>query len=198
MYQVIGSAKTRTLRVLWMLEELGQSYEHLPAPPRDDTVRAMNPAGKIPVLVSDGVPITDSTAIIQYLADKHQALTHPAGSIERARQDSLTQFLLDEFDAILWTASRHSFVLPEELRVSAIKPTLKWEFEKSQVVLMDRMSNGPFIMGEKMTVPDILLAHCCGWAINARFEIKHAKLRNYLDQMRARPAYQRALAHGED
>ena len=34
---------------------------------------------------------------LERLADRHGALTHKAGTIERARQDSLTQFLLDEF-----------------------------------------------------------------------------------------------------
>ena len=84
-------------------------------------MRAFNPAGKVPVLVVDGEPITDSTAILHYLADRHRALTYPAGTLDRARQDSLTQFLLDEFDAALWVAARHSFILPEELRMPAIK-----------------------------------------------------------------------------
>ncbi|MCB1398536.1 MAG: glutathione S-transferase, partial [Rhodobacteraceae bacterium] len=99
MYTVIGTVQSRALRVLWMLEELGHSYEHVVAAPRSEGVVAFNPAGKVPVLIVDGTPITDSTAIIQYLADRHGALTHPAGTLERARQDSLTQFLLDEFDA---------------------------------------------------------------------------------------------------
>ncbi|MEM8630724.1 MAG: glutathione S-transferase family protein [Pseudomonadota bacterium] len=195
-YTVIGGPKSRTLRVLWMLEELGLPYDHTPEPPRSEGVRAVNPAGKIPVLIADGAPITDSTAIIQFLADRHGSLTYPAGTLDRARQDSLTQFLLDEFDAVLWTASRHSFVLPEELRVGAIKPTLKWEFEKSQKTLARRMGNGPFLMGDQMTVPDIILAHCGGWAITARFPIVDEKLRDYLDRLRARPAFKRAMGEG--
>ena len=112
MYKVLGTANTRAFRVMWMLEELDQPYDHVPAAPQSDGVVAFNPSGKVPVLIEDGTPITDSTAIIQYLADRHGALTHKAGTIERARQDSLTQFLLDEFDAVLWTAARHTFVLP--------------------------------------------------------------------------------------
>lgn len=194
MYTVIGITKSRAARVLWMLEELEQPYERVRADPRSDDVIALNPGGKIPVLIDDGVPVTDSTAIIQYLADKHGALTHPAGTIERARQDSLTQFLLDEFDAALWMAARHSFILPEELRHSAIKDSLKWEFERSQKVLVDRMGDGPFLMGDKMTVPDIICAHCGFWALGAKFPISQPGYSAYLDRMRARPAYQRAMA----
>ncbi len=194
MYTVIGTVNSRAARVLWMLEELEIPFDHVSAPPRSAGVTEFNPAGKVPVLVEDGTPITDSTAIIQYLADKHGKLTHPAGTLDRARQDSLTQFLLDEFDANLWTAARHSFVLPEELRQAAIKNTLRWEFERSQKTLMHRMGEGPFLMGEMMTVPDIILTHCGNWALSARFPIVEHRLTDYLSRMRKRPAYQRAMA----
>ena len=194
MYTVIGSTRSRTARVLWMLEELDQPFEHVAANPRTPGVVSFNPAGKVPVLVEDGTPITDSTAIIQYLADKHGALTFPAGTLDRARQDSLTQFLLDEFDAALWMAARHSFILPEELRQAAVKDSLKWEFAESQKTLVHRMAEGPFLMGARMTVPDIILTHCGVWAQTARFPLVEAKLTAYLQRMQARPAFQRAMA----
>ena len=194
MFTVIGTTRSRTLRVLWMLEELGLPYDHVPAAPRSAGVVEVNPAGKVPVLVEDGVPITDSTAIIQYLADRHARLTHPAGTLERARQDSLTQFLLDEFDAALWLAARHSFILPEELRQSAIKDSLKWEFQRSQKTLVARMGKGDHVMGGPMTVPDLILTHCMGWALSAKFPIAEPCLEPYLHRMRARPAFQRAAA----
>ncbi|MFN6979028.1 MAG: glutathione S-transferase family protein [Gemmobacter sp.] len=193
-YTVYGTVKSRAARVVWMLEELGVPFDHVGAPPRSDAVVAFNPSGKVPVLIEDGVPITDSTAIMQYLADKHGALTYRAGTLDRARQDSLTQFLLDEFDAALWMAARHSFILPEPLRHVAIKDSLKWEFERSQKTLVARMGPGPFLMGEAMTVPDILLAHCLIWAVGAKFPIVEPRLDDYLAAMRARPAFQRAMA----
>lgn len=194
MYRVIGTAKSRALRVLWMLEELGQPYEHIPANPRSEGVAQFNPAGKVPVLIDDGTPITDSTAILTYLADRHGAMTHPAGTLDRARQDSLTQFLLDEFDAALWLAARHSFILPEEMRLGAIKNTLRWEFEASQRVLVHRMADGPYLMGPQMTVPDVILTHCLDWALTARFPVTEHRLTDYLDRVRQRPAYLRATA----
>ena len=192
-YTVIGTRTSRALRVLWMLEELGQPFEHIAAAPRSEGVVAFNPAGKVPVLIDNGTPITDSTAIIQYLADKHGQFTHPAGTLDRARQDSLTQFLLDEFDAALWMAARHSFILPEELRMASIKDSLKWEFERSQKTLMDRFSEGPFLMGEVMTVPDIILTHCGNWALAAKFPFTQHRLSDYLSMMRDRPAFKQAM-----
>ena len=71
MYKVIGSARTRAFRVIWMLNELGLDYEHDPAIPRQASVAVINPSGKVPVLEVDGEHIIDSVAICQFLADKH-------------------------------------------------------------------------------------------------------------------------------
>ena len=130
MYKVIGNTNTRTLRVLWAMNEIGLEYEHLKVGAHSAEAQLANVSGKVPSLEANGVNIPDSTAIITYLADKYNQLTFPAGTIERAQQDSFTQFILDELDSILWTAARHSFVLPKEMRVSELKNTLHWEFAK--------------------------------------------------------------------
>ena len=192
--KVFGSVKSRAMRVIWMLEELEVPFEHVPAAPRSADVMALNATGKVPVLLADGVPITDSTAILTFLADHFGRLAAPAGSLERARQDSMTQFLLDEFDAVLWMASRHSFVLPEHLRLPAIKDSLKWEMERSQNTLLARMGEDAFLMGAQMTVPDIILTHCLSWAIAAKFPVETPALVAYAKRMRARPAFKRAAA----
>ncbi len=193
MYTVIGSLRSRTLRVLWLLEELGVAYEHLPASPGSDQVRVHSSSGKVPVLLEGEHVFTDSVAIMTYLADKHGQFTFPAGTPERAIQDGHTNFLVDEFDGILWTAARHSFVLPEEHRVPAVKDSLKWEFQRSQKRLVERLGSNPFLMGEVMTIADILAVHCGGWATAAKFSITEPVFRDYIDRLRARPAFARAM-----
>ena len=187
-----GGPKSRAFRVIWMLEELGLDYQHSLAAPRSDEVMALNGSGKIPVLVVDGTALSDSTAILTFLADRTGQLTFPAGSLDRARQDGWTQLINDEFDSVLWTASRHSFALPEEYRLPQVKDSLKWEFSQSAARLSDTFE-GPFLMGEAMTIADILLTHCLGWAIVAKFPDAGPKLTAYRDRMRKRPAYIRAL-----
>lgn len=194
MYQVYGTLATRTFRVLWMLEELGLPYQHHKTPPRSAEVVAQNPGGKVPVLVVEGQALTDSSAIMQFLADRHGALTYPCGSIERARQDGFTHFINDELDATLWTAARHSFVLPEDKRVPEVKEPLKWEFERSVHELARRMGEGPFLMGDDMTLPDILAAHCANWAFAAKFPLTNDAFNAYAKRMRERPAFQRVKA----
>ena len=193
MYTVIGSAKTRAARVLWLLEELGQPYTHIAAAPQSPEARAHNPVGKVPTLLDGSASITDSTAILTYLADKHGALTAPAGSPARARQDSLTHFLLDEFDALLWTSARHSFVLPEDMRLPAIKTSLKWEYARS-LTRLSAWLQGPYLMGDEMTVPDIIAAHCLAWGIAIKFPDPDNSLGDYLTHMRERPAIARAMS----
>ena len=199
MYTVIGPVPTRTFRVLWMLNEMDLPHVHQPDPPRSAEVLAHNDLGKVPVLLTeDGAALTDSTAILTYLADHHGALTYPAGSLDRARQDGLTQFLLDDLDAVLWAAARHSFVLPEERRVPAVKDSLKWEFARNADALARRLGDGPFLMGDTMTVPDIIATHCLSWARAARFPTENSDLIAYVQGMRARPAHRRAEGREAD
>ena len=191
MYQVIGGTQSRAFRVMWALEELGQDYEHLAVKPHTPEALAANPSGKIPALRDGEACLTDSTAIITYLADKHGALTAPAGTLDRARQDGVMHMVLDELDAVLWTAARHSFVLPEDRRVPAVKPSLAWEFERNARRLADTIA-GPFVMGERFTIVDIVATHCLNWAFSAKFEIPDPRLVDYAKAMRGREAFKRA------
>jgi len=193
MYKLVGNRATRAFRPLWLLEELGVPYTHVPAAPRSEEVHALSPSGKVPVLVEGDLVIPDSMAIMTYLADKHAAFTHPAGSAARARQDGWTFRLLDEVDSLWWMAARHSFVLPEEKRVPAIKDSVKVEFGRNLDRIADEL-DGEYLAGDTPTIPDILLGHCLGWARNAKFPDAPDVLVDYLRRLRDRPAYQRASA----
>ena len=193
MYTVIGTPKARGFRAIWMLEELGQHYELDPCGPRSESIQAVNPSGKVPALKDGGNVIIDSAAICQYLADKHGQHTYPAGTPERARQDSFLFFALDEIDGILWTNARHSFVLPEERRVEAVKAACKWEFERSLGFLSERLGDNDYVMGDTFTVPDLILGHCAGWVANTPgWEIPEGKLGAYFERVRSRPAFLKA------
>jgi len=189
-YTVVGMPRTRTLRVMWLLEELGEPYEVVPAAPQSDTIKALNPAGKVPVLKDGKNVIIDSVAICTYLADKHGKFTFPAGSAERARQDSFTQLCTDELEGPLWTAAKNSFIHPEDLRVPAIKDVCRAEFAKGLEHLKTRMGDGPYVMGETFTIPDIFIGHCGGWAVAAKFDLpKEGPIHDYFKRLRQRPAY---------
>ena len=195
MYTLHGTVKSRTLRPLWLLEELELPYAFVRAEPRSAEVQALSGQGRIPVLETPEGVILDSVAQMTFLADRHGGFTHPAGSHARARQDALTNTILETFDAVLWSYAKHAFVLPPEQRVEAVKPSLRWQFARNCAAMGATLGDGPYLLGEAPTVPDILLAHCSGWAAGLDFEVD-ARVRDHMTKMRARPAFRRALAHG--
>jgi glutathione S-transferase len=193
MYKVIGTQKSRGFRVMWMLEELGLGYDYVPCGPRSEEAMKYNPLGKIPALVDGAEVLTDSVAIMTYLGDKHGALTAPAGTPARARQDAMTLWLIDEFDAVLWTYAKNAFVLPEDQRVPEVKDALKAEFTRTAAVLSDRLE-GPFLMGDQLTIPDILAVHCLNWSVGAKFPEVDGKLAAWAKTLRDRPAFKAVRA----
>ncbi|MEM9048691.1 MAG: glutathione S-transferase family protein [Pseudomonadota bacterium] len=193
MYTVIGNPKTRALRVIWMLEELGLDYSIKPLDPRHDEVLASNPSGKIPLLVDEGATLMDSVAIVTYLADKHNALTMRAGTIPRALQDSFTQFCVDEVEGALWTAAKNSFLHPLEVRVPQIRAVCEMELARAMATLSTRLGDQEYVMGGAFTVPDLLLGHCGSWAQRGNFEIAPENVVAYIGRILARPAYRAAL-----
>lgn len=192
-YTLYGAVRSRTFRILWLLEELDVPYDHVPAGPQSAEVKAVSPLGKVPVLLDGEEVIPDSSAILTYLADKHGAFTAPAGTIARARQDAWTFRILDDVESLLWTAAKHSFVLPEAERVPDVKDSCKAEYTRNIARIFDEIE-GPFLMGDDMTVPDIILVHCGGWAHNAKFPDAPPAFADYLSRLRARPAFRSAAA----
>ena len=193
MYTVVGATKSRAFRVMWMLEELGEDYIQIDAGPRTPEAMKYNPSGKIPALVDGDEVLTDSVALMTYLGDKHGKLTAPAGTPARARQDAMTFWLIDEMDAILWAYAKNSFVLPEEMRVPAVKDNLKAEFTRNADLLAERLV-GSFLMGDQMTHADILAVHCINWSIGAKFPRVNDTVGKWAANMRERDAFKAAQA----
>ena len=193
MYTVLGSTKNRTLRVIWTLEELGVAYDQILGAPGSQDIKAYSSTGKVPALMLDDKIYTDSVAIIYFLSDAHNALTFPAGSLDRLKMDGHINFLLEEFDSLLWVAAKNSFVNPADKRTDSIKPVLKWEFERSLKRLEARLE-GNYLMGNMFTIADILATHCLNWAVVAKFPEASETLKSYARRCRARDAYKRALA----
>ena len=194
MYTVIGTPQTRAFRVIWMLEELGQSYTLDAKRPRDPAVAALNPSGKVPVLLDGGDAVIDSVAICQYLADKHAKFTFRAGTIARAHQDSFTQFAVDDLEGPLWVAAKHTFVLPPEYRVDDVKRACRFDFDRAMDALSQRLGDQDYVTGDRFTVADLILGHCLGWGQSMKWSIPDGNLTTYLERLRARPAFKSAAA----
>ena len=55
-----------------------------------------------------------------------------------------------------------------------------------------RLGNNEYVMGDRFTIPDLIIGHCAGWTDNARFEIPKGNVSDYIKRLRDRPAYQRS------
>ena len=77
MLHLYGNAKSRAMRCLWMLEEIGEPYQLIEKSTRPDDLQTpeylrLNPNARIPTLVDGEVVLWESMAINIYLAQKHQ------------------------------------------------------------------------------------------------------------------------------
>ena len=105
----------------------------------------------------------------------------------------MTFWLIDEFDALLWMAAKHWRVLPEDQRVPAVLEPLKAEFARN-LDIFSTMIKGEFVMGDDITVPDILAVHCINWAIGAGFPVQNEPANAYAKRLRVRPAFKAVRA----
>ena len=195
MIKLYGSGQSRSFRALWALEEAGLQFDYVEITPEireSDEYRALNPQGKIPTLQEGSLVLTESAAIVNYVASLADQELMPASGTLRAQYDDLCYFILTDFEQPLWTMGKHRFVLPEEQRVEAVLKTALWEFEKTHRVLRDRLGDSEFAIGDQFSMADVLLAQTLGWA--ERFGMTLApELVTYRDRHYTRPAHVAAL-----
>ena len=103
--------RSRSTRVLWLLEELGIPFD-LTVMSREDKqtpeYRALHPLGRSPVLEEDGGPVFESAALILHIADQHldAGLIGPLGSHERGLQYQWCFFGMTELESALMDIAR--------------------------------------------------------------------------------------------
>ena len=184
---------------MWALEETGAQYEYVEidlmrGEGREPKFLEINPAGKVPVLDDDGTIITESAAICMHLADKHpqSRLLPPPGTPERSQCYKWTSYVLTELDAPLWTIAKHRFALPRERRVPAVIETASWEFRTAVKILATGLQDRPYLVGDCLTVADIVAGHTLSWAKSARLLLWSDQLGRYLESLLGREAAIRA------
>ncbi len=193
MLTLTGSPQSRAFRVIWLLEELEIPYELVDVFPREPEAFELSPSGKIPVLEAEGQIITDSLAICTYLADKHNKFTFPAGTIERATQDSFSLLAANDMEAPLWVHRKHTNILPQKLRVPEIIPACEQEFFRELKVFETRLGNSTHVMGDTFTIADIMSMFVLAWAKAVGFDMGKGPTLRYMNNLKQRPAYQKAV-----
>ena len=201
MMKLYGHPKTRSTRISWMLEELGEQYEFClvdfkKGESQSPEYLAINPAGKIPALIHDDLLLLESAAIIAYLGDIYpdSKLVPVAGTAERAIYDQWSYFAMCELEQPLWTLGKNTFALPKKYRCAEILPTAQWEFQKALKLFSNGLGDKSYILGESFTAVDILLCQTLLWAIAFKQPVEQKNLLAYVARMQSRPALARAVA----
>lgn len=198
--KLYGFGPTRSLRALWGLRELGADFEYVPVNLlaqenlRPDFL-ALNPAGKVPVLVDGDFVLTESAAIVLYLAERFpDSGLLPAGLEERAQVYRWVMFAMTELEQPLWRIAKHSFLLPEDRRLPQDIPLASEDFLAMARVLDRHMEGRTFIVGDRISAADCVTAYLMDWANELHLIDGFPNLRAYLDRMYARAAAPQRIA----
>lgn len=195
MMKLYGFGPTRSLRALWGLRELGVDFEFIPVnlqagEHRRPEFLALNPAGKVPVLVDGDLVIPESAAIVLYLAEKYpEKELMPTKLEQRAQVYRWVLFAMTELEQPLWRMAKHRFLYPEEKRLPQDIDLAREDFTAMAAVLERHMEGRRFIVGDRISVADCVTAYLMDWANEHHLLDGFPNLTAYLQRM-----YERSTA----
>ena len=187
---IYGSPRSRTMRVLWMAEEVALAYEHVPVAWSDPWLKSpeflrINPAGAIPAIVDDGFALSESLAINLYLAKKF------------GRERGLASSSIEsDASALRWTLWAQGHLEPwvqrdatlAEARAALADHALPWIARQLRVLDAELARDG-WLGGARFTVADLNVAGVLSPTRSAQLDLsKTLHVRNWLARCYARPA----------
>jgi glutathione S-transferase len=148
----------------------------------------LNPAGKIPVLVDGDLVLSESVAIVLYLADKYpEKQLLPTDLRERGDAYRWLLFAATDLEQPLWRIARNEFVYPEGQRLAADIPIARREGKEAAAIVDAHLRGREFMVSDRVTVVDFVMAYTLDWAEMAGCLEDCASAKAYLERMYARP-----------
>jgi GST-like protein len=186
------------MKVALLLAELDVAFDVVPVDifkgeQHGAAFLAINPNGKVPAIVDDGVTVFDSHAILLYLAEKHGRFLAKVPA-ERAATLSWLELVATGLSPVSGQAVHFLHYAPEPLPYA--KNRYLKEVERHYRVLDARLAASPFLAGSDYTIADMAL---WGWASSAAYIFGERGLTGYpnvkrvVDGIAARPAAIAAL-----
>jgi glutathione S-transferase len=190
--KVYGVAQSRAMRALWMAEECGVPYEHVPThfqtdAKKEDYLR-INPNGRIPAIDDDGVVVWESMAINLYLAKKYGKDLGPRNLAEEAATNQWSFWVMTEVEKPLLGAlfARTGMMGVKKDDVEAVR--LFGELKRPLDVLNTHLASRSWLVGERFTVADLNVASVLSWAQMGRFDLSPwPKVAAWLERCTSRP-----------
>ena len=199
MITVFGGSTSRSLRVTWLMEEMGLPYRIRPvnmlAEEEDAEFLAVNPARFIPVMLDQGVTMVESSAIMEYLMARYGP-TPLAPAPDDPIFPAYQQFLhLGEAGlATLLMIPLVSRQFGPEAERDNWGAGLALEMaQRRQKLVRRKLAHATHIAGERFTAADISVTYALQLGGNYAGLVLDDTELAYLERTSGRPAYQRAL-----
>ena len=196
MLTLFHAPQSRSGRIVWLLEEIGADYDIVYV----DIFRAMtltgardpanlHPDGKVPALLHDEALVSESAAVALYLTDVHPEanLGASVGSPDRAAYVTWLAWTAGEMEPAFW--SRISGAAESD-------PNAKARFDAVIARLLTALATGPYLMGDRFTAVDVMIASALAWG--REYVPESALIDAYLERALDRPANARAAAKDGD
>ncbi|MBT3816492.1 MAG: glutathione S-transferase family protein [Methylococcales bacterium] len=191
-------SNTRSFRPLWLLEELGISYDIafidvFNNKGQQQSYLKINPLGTVPTLVDDDITLYEAGAICLYLSDKYTQhnLAPRINAPNRGHYYQWMFFVPGTMEPPLVNIFLHTQLLEVSKRRQSVIDDSKKRFERIAAVLDHSLHNKTYILGEYFSTADIMIVSTLDWfpELISNFET----LNNYHQTLSQRPAFKRAL-----
>ena len=184
---------SRAATVVWMLEELGTEYslefvDLMKGAHKAPEFLAINPMGKLPTVVMDGVVLTEAAAIGMTLADRYGAGSL-APALDAPERATYNRWILYAPSVIEPCAYAHKEGWDYNAR-SAGWGT--WE-EMSETLTL-AIGEGPWLLGDRFSMADVVFGGTVRFLSMFKMLDESPAIRAYIERLEARPAFQRSAA----
>jgi glutathione S-transferase len=206
---------SRSQRVLWLLEELGLPYEVRRyerdrktslAPPE---LMQVHPLGKSPVITDGAITVAETGAIVEYLVDKAGGALRPeSGSADHRRYTYWLHFAEGSampplVMALVFMKIRSApmpfFARPiaKAIANQVMRGFVQPNLDRNLAFMESELSDRGWFAGRSFTAADVMMSFPVEAALSRGSSAEKApRLAAFLDRIRARPAWQRALERG--
>jgi glutathione S-transferase len=196
MIKLYGIPRSRAMRPLWMLEELGVPYEQVKVSFVNDTRKPeflrLNPNGHIPVLQDGELVLFESLAINLYLAHKYDKGLWPKGVENEGRAYQWSIWAMTELEEPVLTTLLHRMFYPEDQRDPKKADDAAERFKQPLKVLDGALAGRDYLLGSAFTVADLNVASVLSWAPLAGLDLSGApNAQRWLARCTERPAFAR-------
>ena len=201
MITIYHAPGTRSIRVIWLCEELGIPYERVvidfSATYRaSEQWRKLNPLGKVPALRDGDFTMFESGAMVEYILERYGngRLRPPPGTPAAAKYLQWSWFAEATFARPLGDIAQHSFVKPEAERIPAVVEDGRVRSLACLDALEAAVPGGAYVVDGTFTAADIMMGYTL--ILARRFKVltpsNHPNVDAYMARLESHPGFVKA------